>query len=535
MVGPKTENVNLKPKPVNQCISLNPFTTKDNSKKTDDAVGRREAAQGAPDGEEGAVKKPRGGSRRGYKRVDRSKFHFVAKDLEDFRPCTQEVARTGFLRARSNFNACEKVGLFALEKIAPVEAGVSRKAETVQTHNGNESTGRALFGDCRMHEGSRPHHSSTPPEASTLKYKRALGLASLHAGRSFCKLASCRRKLNAVPNEELGCLITLITLVKRKNEQHKRNETIRIKITINKVDTDYSEVKSTRIVSSAYQDRKQRSFLWVDNRFAKTEINPAGKNEIHRTRLGILSLIAESWRPISQITYSNTVGNGPLRVYLLKFSFVVVAVLALTSPLNAWQVPRSGNGALADEAQDLVDLVPLDDMVAILLEYVAEDAEFQRLVTYLQSDEFRNLIADIEAMPEFTQILNYIQAAGLDIYSLANKVNDFLHLKELTPPLQRVRALKITGGIRGFLDDIEALMPRQKFIDMWNEKKATSTVFRDFVNFMGSTPVQTIVNRVCADTHFHNILVMAKRDHVDVAAVKRFLESVLGLTVPCTI
>ncbi|XP_017753464.1 PREDICTED: uncharacterized protein LOC108546056 [Eufriesea mexicana] len=220
---------------------------------------------------------------------------------------------------------------------------------------------------------------------------------------------------------------------------------------------------------------------------------------------------------------------------MLKFSLVVVAVLALTSPLNAWQVPRSGNGALADEVQDLVDLVPLDDMVAILLEYVAEDAEFQRLVTYLQSDEFRNLIADIEAMPEFTQILNYIQAAGLDIYSLANKVNDFLHLKELTPPLQRVRALKITGGIRGFLDDIEALMPRQKFIDMWNEKKATSTVFRDFVNFLGSTPVQTIVNKVCADPHFQNILVMAKRDHVDVAAVKRFLESMLGLTVPCTV
>ena len=64
--------------------------------------------------------------------VDRSKFHFVAKDLaegggeEVFRPCTQEVACTGFLRTRSNFNACEKVCLFALEKIAPVEAGVSR-------------------------------------------------------------------------------------------------------------------------------------------------------------------------------------------------------------------------------------------------------------------------------------------------------------------------------------------------------------------------------------------------------------------------
>lgn len=51
----------------------------------------------------------------------------------------------------------------------------SGKVETVQTDN--ESTGRTLFGDRRMHEDSRPHHSSTQPDASTLKYKRALGFA----------------------------------------------------------------------------------------------------------------------------------------------------------------------------------------------------------------------------------------------------------------------------------------------------------------------------------------------------------------------
>ncbi|XP_017753463.1 PREDICTED: protein G12-like [Eufriesea mexicana] len=219
----------------------------------------------------------------------------------------------------------------------------------------------------------------------------------------------------------------------------------------------------------------------------------------------------------------------------MKFTLAVLAVVALFSPLNAWQVPRSGNGALADEVQDLVDLVPVEKMDAILKEYVAEDAEFQRLVTYLHSQEFTGLITDIESMPEFIQVLNYIQTAGVDIYSLVNKVNDYLNLTPLTPPLQRVRALRITGGIRGFLDDIKALMPRERFMALWHEKKATSTVFRDFVQFMGSTPVQTIVNRVCADARFHNILAMATRDHVNINDIKRFLENEFGLTVPCTV
>lgn len=48
------------------------------------------------------------------------------------------------------------------------------------------------------------------------------------------------------------------------------------------------------------------------------KIDRIGKNAIDGTSPGILSLIAGSQRLICQITYSNAIGNGPLRVYLVS-------------------------------------------------------------------------------------------------------------------------------------------------------------------------------------------------------------------------
>lgn len=46
-----------------------------------------------------------------------------------------------------------------------------RKVEPAQTY-GRANAHTAVFGDGRMYEGSRPHHSSARPDVPTLKYKR---------------------------------------------------------------------------------------------------------------------------------------------------------------------------------------------------------------------------------------------------------------------------------------------------------------------------------------------------------------------------
>lgn len=213
----------------------------------------------------------------------------------------------------------------------------------------------------------------------------------------------------------------------------------------------------------------------------------------------------------------------------MKFALVILVALAVSNPLEAYKVPSVGSGALANELQKFVDLIPLEKINAIISVYKKEDAEFQELLKYLQSSEFKLLVAEIEGFPEFIDILNYEQRAGLDAYYLVNEVNEYLHLSKLTPPFSRAK----TSGIRGFLDEVEALIPLDKLKNLYQDRLKNSAVFAEFINKLKSPTAQSLLNKLCASKNFNNFLSKAKSHGVHLDVVKKHLKNVLGLNAPC--
>ncbi|PBC26914.1 uncharacterized protein LOC107999827 [Apis cerana] len=214
---------------------------------------------------------------------------------------------------------------------------------------------------------------------------------------------------------------------------------------------------------------------------------------------------------------------------MMKFALVILVALAVSNPLEAYKVPSIGSGALANELQKFIDLIPLEKINAIISVYKKEDAEFQELLKYLQSSEFKLLVAEIEGFPEFIDILNYEQRAGLDAYYLVNEVNEYLHLSKLTPPFSRAK----TSGIRGFLDEVEALIPLDKLKNLYQDRLKNSAVFAEFINKLKSPTAQSLLNKLCASKNFNNFLSKAKSHGVHLDVVKKHLKNVLGLNAPC--
>ncbi|XP_054012822.1 uncharacterized protein LOC128894835 [Hylaeus anthracinus] len=207
----------------------------------------------------------------------------------------------------------------------------------------------------------------------------------------------------------------------------------------------------------------------------------------------------------------------------MKFALVVLAVLAVSSPLEAYKFPRAGSGALADELQDFVDAIPLDEMLGIFFQYLSEDTEFQTFVTYMRSKEFTTLIKHIEDMPEVIDLLNYVQKAGLDIYLMVNRGNDFLGLPRLQVPNVAVN-FKITGGIRGLLDDIEAIYPKQKVHELFEYKLAHSKVFAGFYARLSAPSMQNVANGILADPNWNGFFDKISKAGVNVEDAKEFIE-----------
>jgi len=214
----------------------------------------------------------------------------------------------------------------------------------------------------------------------------------------------------------------------------------------------------------------------------------------------------------------------------MKFaSLVLLAFVAMASAKI--EIPNFGRGELHKDIQEFLDLVPVERVIDITLQYYTQDREFQNLITYLQSPAFKELVRDVQALHEIKVFMDYVHHAGIDIYKIVNMINSALGLPPLTPP-SNIIGTQITGGLRGYVDDILAALPMAQLQALYDKKLQTSPAFRDFIRQLESDNFQRIVNQVYAHPKVQEILAHARNAGIDLIAIKDLLEALWGIKIP---
>jgi len=219
----------------------------------------------------------------------------------------------------------------------------------------------------------------------------------------------------------------------------------------------------------------------------------------------------------------------------MKFTSTLFAILAIIGLGQAHQFPDFGSGPLHEDIQDFLDLIPTEEMSKIIIDYISEDPEVQAAINYLlTSTVLRDMMVDVEAIPEVINLINYMQKEGVDIYSLINKINKLLGIDELVPPPSHLHSaiLQRTGGIAGLFEDLKQLIPFAKFIRSYVQKMTTSSAFADFIDQLKSDNFQQVVNKVYRVESVQIILNGLKSSGANVQIVADIMFIVLNITVP---
>ncbi|KAL6442768.1 hypothetical protein ACFW04_002678 [Cataglyphis niger] len=217
----------------------------------------------------------------------------------------------------------------------------------------------------------------------------------------------------------------------------------------------------------------------------------------------------------------------------MKFALVLFALVATSSAKI--QLPNFGFGELYKDIQDFLDVLPQEEIFAITVQYFSEDAEFKAMVEYFQSEGFKALVKDCEALPEIKVMMDYIHTAGIDIYRIVNLLNELLGLDPLPTPLPPTKLMvtkQIKGGIRGYVDDIMAILPVDLLNSMYEDKLKNSTEFRNFIAQLESENFQEIVNQVYLHPKMQELLDHADKAGIDLLLIKDLLEILWGIRVP---
>lgn len=88
---------------------------------------------------------------------------------------------------------------------------------------------------------------------------------------------------------------------------------------------------------------------------------------------------------------------------------IAAAVVFLGALVACSAVPPSyvkNTRTLEDDLNDFVELVPTGDILGIVLNYIANDDEFQRVILYVLSDDFGSIIQLVDSIDEYIEVSN---------------------------------------------------------------------------------------------------------------------------------
>lgn len=183
--------------------------------------------------------------------------------------------------------------------------------------------------------------------------------------------------------------------------------------------------------------------------------------------------------------------------------------------------------SLLEDLLEFLALVPVDKIQAITEDHLQNDADFCRVVTYLQGDDWKNLVATVQAREEVQELNKYLTDAGLPV-DIINAI-----IVELIDEAKCTASGTGTGSLRSFLDEIEAALPVDELKKLLEDKLQNSADFQELYNKISSQKAHDLVNEIRALAEVQEIIARLKELGVKVDEIANKVCSFLGWE--CTI
>ncbi|BES97695.1 Insect allergen related repeat, nitrile-specifier detoxification [Nesidiocoris tenuis] len=111
-------------------------------------------------------------------------------------------------------------------------------------------------------------------------------------------------------------------------------------------------------------------------------------------------------------------------------SLIFIGILALAA--SASGMPAKAQKNMEMEFEELLDMVPYEQMVNLGMEYAMSDSQVKSFMYYISSDKFRDNLIQLELTPQFVELAELLKKHKIDLYALTNKVHSALGL----PPIR---------------------------------------------------------------------------------------------------
>nr|AYV99642.1 venom polypeptide [Dolopus genitalis] len=205
---------------------------------------------------------------------------------------------------------------------------------------------------------------------------------------------------------------------------------------------------------------------------------------------------------------------------LFVFTFSVLAVICsqnaagdsiIPPPPGTQCVSPNGQG-LGKAIRQLVDLLPIPDLLTIYIRAVTEDQEVKNAILFIESPAFQKIIVTMHNKPEFSDVMEYLcEELHFDAYYYLNSLGGLFNFPPMTRPPPRNRhprevRVQRRPGFEGMLLDFKDAIPIEKIRETYRRLYKEDEYLRLAMAKIGSDEFRRIGDAIEALPEYQDML-----------------------------
>ncbi|XP_045453292.1 uncharacterized protein LOC123662493 [Melitaea cinxia] len=230
------------------------------------------------------------------------------------------------------------------------------------------------------------------------------------------------------------------------------------------------------------------------------------------------------WQNNAFLNEVSSLKENGIDVALMLFMKFAITFLALVALSYAAPQPRK---LFHEHFEDFTDVIveEVGQELNELMEQYLQFDEFLVSLNYLVTPNFRNLVYEMEDLPEFKAVVEFLEGHEIDIQFFIDTVNTFVDGVARRSLRQSVSGRDFTA----FMQDSIAIFPNEKLVALYDEKVAEDEAFRLAMESFYSDEWNEIYNALWENETFLNEVATLKENGIDVEVLLLEARAVLGL------
>ncbi|XP_034476822.1 uncharacterized protein LOC117783511 [Drosophila innubila] len=214
------------------------------------------------------------------------------------------------------------------------------------------------------------------------------------------------------------------------------------------------------------------------------------------------------------------------------------------------QVQVSYSPELVQDLHEFIDLIPTAVIDEVIAEHLIVDSGFRKAIKFLRSSDFKQLLQRIQMLPEVIEVINYLHLNETAVSttlrvdkrfgtpwtlqnsiqheygyfltdpSSSNSLQDGVVIVFLPDSQHNNKVDYNLGSFISFVQELLTHLPRDRFVNLINEKLKSGKVFPKFYEALRSDEFKPLIEKTMKSQNVINILSTLASHQIDANALK---------------